>query len=190
MHLLSVLSAFSAPSLFWNQAFLSEPHVGCRGETPRTPAVIPPCPLLYQLVPKHKRKVQPRKTSAMTATRRPGEAKEKGHKKPRETKKDTPNSSEMKKGPRKAREAMMGPTKPAKEKAPKKGSQTRDQEARLSEAKKASQQPDKATQALPSATGPRGKPKVTGRRSNQGRCVSGLRGGPGDRGLWQPLDGR
>ncbi|XP_077607745.1 histone H1.8 [Crocuta crocuta] len=121
----------------------------------------------FKLVPKHKRKVQPRKTSAMTATRRPGEAKEKGHKKPREAKKDTPNSGEMKKGPRKAREVMMGPTKPAKEKAPKKGSQTKDQEARLSEAKKASQQPDKATQALPSATGPRGKSKVTGRRSNQ-----------------------
>ncbi|KAF0878943.1 H1FOO protein, partial [Crocuta crocuta] len=121
----------------------------------------------FKLVPKHKRKVQPRKTSAMTATRRPGEAKEKGHKKPREAKKDTPNSGEVKKGPRKAREVMMGPTKPAKEKAPKKGSQTKDQEARLSEAKKASQQPDKATQALPSATGPRGKSKVTGRRSNQ-----------------------
>ncbi|XP_039087230.1 histone H1.8 [Hyaena hyaena] len=121
----------------------------------------------FKLVPKHKRKVQPRKTSTMTATRRPGEAKEKGHKKPREAKKDTPNSGEMKKGLRKAREAMMGPTKPAKEKAPKKGSQTKDQEAKLSEAKKASQQPDKATQALPSATGPRGKSKVTGRRSNQ-----------------------
>ena len=91
----------------------------------------------------------------------------------------------MKRGPKKPREARTGPTKldAAKEKAPKKGSQTKDQEARLSEAKKASQQPDKATQDLPSATGPRGKSKVKGRRSNQGRCVSGVRGGPGHRDL-------
>ncbi|GAB5568303.1 heterochromatin protein 1-binding protein 3 isoform X1 [Prionailurus iriomotensis] len=122
-----------------------------------------------KLVPKHKRKAQSRKTSAMTAPRKPGEAKEKGPKKPREAKKDPPNPGEVKRGPKKPREARTGPTKldAAKEKAPKKGSQTKDQEARLSEAKKASQQPDKATQDLPSATGPRGKSKVKGRRSNQ-----------------------
>uniref|UniRef100_A0A667FVA6 Histone H1.8 n=1 Tax=Lynx canadensis TaxID=61383 RepID=A0A667FVA6_LYNCA len=116
----------------------------------------------FKLVPKHKRKAQSRKTSAMTAPRKPGEAKEKGPKKPREAKKDPPNPGEVKRGPKKPREARTGPTKldAAKEKAPKKGSQTKDQEARLSEAKKASQQPDKATQNLPSATGPRGKSKV------------------------------
>ncbi|XP_019680672.2 histone H1.8 [Felis catus] len=123
----------------------------------------------FKLVPKHKRKAQSRKTSAMTAPRKPSEAKEKGPKKPREAKKDPPNPGEVKRGPKKPREARTGPTKldAAKEKAPKKGSQTKDQEARLSEAKKASQQPDKATQDLPSATGPRGKSKVKGRRSNQ-----------------------
>uniref|UniRef100_A0A673TZW0 Histone H1.8 n=1 Tax=Suricata suricatta TaxID=37032 RepID=A0A673TZW0_SURSU len=123
----------------------------------------------FKLVPKHKRKAQPRKTSAMTAPRKHGEAKEKAPKKLREAKKDPPNTGEVKKGPRKSREARTGPTKPgeAKEKIPKKGSQNNDQEARLSEAKEASQQPNKAMQALPSATSPMGKSKVKGRRSNQ-----------------------
>nr|XP_055181550.1 uncharacterized protein LOC129509737 [Nyctereutes procyonoides] len=63
-------------------------------------------------------------------------------------------------------EARTAPPKPgtAKKKAPKKGSQTKNQEARVSEARKVSQQPDKATRALPRATGPSGKSKVKGRR--------------------------
>uniref|UniRef100_A0A8I3Q1C4 Histone H1.8 n=1 Tax=Canis lupus familiaris TaxID=9615 RepID=A0A8I3Q1C4_CANLF len=124
----------------------------------------------FKLVPKHKRKVQPRKTSTMTAPRKPGEGKEKVPKKPKEAKKDPPNPDKVKRGPRKPGEARTAPPKPgtAKEKAPKKGSQTKNQEARVSEARKVSQQPDKATQALPRATGPSGKSKVKGRRNSQG----------------------
>uniref|UniRef100_A0A8C0JYD3 Histone H1.8 n=1 Tax=Canis lupus dingo TaxID=286419 RepID=A0A8C0JYD3_CANLU len=135
----------------------------------------------FKLVPKHKRKVQPRKTSTMTAPRKPGEGKEKVPKKPKEAKKDPPNPDKVKRGPRKPGEARTAPPKPgtAKEKAPKKGSQTKNQEARVSEARKVSQQPDKATQALPRATGPSGKSKVKGRRNSQGRCVSGVRGALG-----------
>nr|XP_055198682.1 histone H1.8 [Nyctereutes procyonoides] len=126
----------------------------------------------FKLVPKHKRKVQPRKTSTMTAPRRPGEGKEKVPKKPKEAKKDPPNLDKVKRGPRKPGEARTAPPKPgtAKEKSPKKGSQTKNQEARVSEARKVSQQPDKATQALPRAMGPSGKSKVKGRRNSQGRC--------------------
>ncbi|XP_004401430.1 PREDICTED: histone H1oo-like [Odobenus rosmarus divergens] len=139
----------------------------------------PPCPpqwgrpgclsLKSQLVPKHKRKVQPKKTPIMTAPRKPSEAKEKVPKKPREAK-DPPNPGEVKRGPRKLREVRTAPPKPgaAKEKAPRKGGPTKDQEARASEARKASQQPDKATWAPPSATGPSGKSKVKGRRKSQG----------------------
>ncbi|XP_035577892.1 LOW QUALITY PROTEIN: histone H1.8-like [Zalophus californianus] len=124
----------------------------------------------FKLVPKHKRKVQPKKTPIMTAPRKPSEAKEKVPKKPREAKKDLPNPGEVKRGPRKLREVRMAPPKPgaAKEKAPKKGGPTKDQEARANEARKASQQPDKATRAPPSATGPSGKSKVKGRRKSQG----------------------
>lgn len=144
------------------------------------------------MVPKHKRKVQPRKTSTMTAPRKPSEAKEKVPKKPREAKQDPPNPGEVKRGPRKPLEVRTAPPKPgaAKEKAPKKGGQTKDQEARVNEARKASRQPDKATRAPPSATGPSGKSKVKVRRKSQGRCVSGVRRGPGVGGLWQPLDMR
>uniref|UniRef100_A0A8C0K0D0 Histone H1.8 n=1 Tax=Canis lupus dingo TaxID=286419 RepID=A0A8C0K0D0_CANLU len=127
----------------------------------------------FKLVPKHKRKVQPRKTSTMTAPRKPGEGKEKVPKKPKEAKKDPPNPDKVKRGPRKPGEARTAPPKPgtAKEKAPKKGSQTKNQEARVSEARKVSQQPDKATQALPRATGPSGKSKVKGRRNSQGSSM-------------------
>ncbi|XP_045668239.1 histone H1.8 [Ursus americanus] len=125
----------------------------------------------FKLVPKHKRKVQPRKTSTMTAPRKPSEAKEKVPKKPREAKQDPPNPGEVKRGPRKPLEVRTAPPKPgaAKEKAPKKGGQTKDQEARVNEARKASRQPDKATRAPPSATGPSGKSKVKVRRKSQGR---------------------
>ncbi|XP_047564507.1 histone H1.8 [Lutra lutra] len=124
----------------------------------------------FKLVPKHKRKVQPRKTSTKTAPRKPSEAKEKVPKKPREAKKDPSNPAEVKRGPKKPREARMAPPKPgaAKEKAPKKGGQTKDQEARVSEARKASQQPDKAPWAPPSATGLSEKSNVKGRRKSQG----------------------
>ncbi|XP_030164955.1 LOW QUALITY PROTEIN: histone H1.8-like [Lynx canadensis] len=116
----------------------------------------------------HKRKVQPGKTSTLTAPRRPGEAKEKGPKQPTDAKKDPPTPGGVKRGPMKPGEVRKVSPKPgAAEKAPKKGSQTKDQEARLSEARKASQQPDKASQTLPSAPGSSGKSKVKGTRRSQ-----------------------
>lgn len=88
----------------------------------------------------------------------------------REAKNDPPNPGEVKRGTRKLREVRTAPPKAgaAKEKAPKKGGPTKDQEARASEVRKASQQPDKATWAPPSATGPSGKSQVKGRRKSQG----------------------
>uniref|UniRef100_A0A9L0T3I9 Histone H1.8 n=1 Tax=Equus caballus TaxID=9796 RepID=A0A9L0T3I9_HORSE len=103
----------------------------------------------FKLVPKHKRKIQSKKTSTTTAPRRPGEAKGKGPKKPSEAKKDPPNAGA------------------AEKKAPKKGSRTKDQESRRGEARKAPSQPDKATRAPPSASGPGRKSKVKGGRSSQ-----------------------
>ncbi|CAK7307322.1 Histone H1.8 [Vulpes lagopus] len=69
----------------------------------------------FKLVPKHKRKVQPRKTSTMTAPRRPGEGKEEVPKKPKEAKKDPPNPDKVKRGPRKPEEARTAPPKPGGE---------------------------------------------------------------------------
>ncbi|CAD7686456.1 unnamed protein product [Nyctereutes procyonoides] len=66
----------------------------------------------FKLVPKHKRKVQPRKTSTMTAPRRPSEGQEKVSKKPKEAKKDPPNPDKVKRGPRKPGEARTTPPKP------------------------------------------------------------------------------
>ncbi|XP_032503855.1 histone H1oo [Phocoena sinus] len=122
----------------------------------------------FKLVPKDKRKIQPRKTSTMTAPRRPGQAEGKDPKKPTESKKNPPNPGDVKKGSRKPGEGRTAPPKPgAAKKAPKKGQQTKDQEARLGEAKKSSQQPDKATQAPPIASGPSGKSEVKGGRSSR-----------------------
>ncbi|XP_044611116.2 histone H1.8 [Equus asinus] len=123
----------------------------------------------FKLVPKHKRKIQSKKTSTTTAPRRPDEAKGKGPKKPSEAKEDPPNAGEMKKGPRRPGEVMTASLKPgaAEKKAPKKGSRTKDQESRLGEARKAPSQPDKATRAPPSASGPGRKSKVKGGRSSQ-----------------------
>lgn len=153
---------------------------------------IPLYSLFHQLVPKNKRRIQPRKRSTMVAPRRPSEAKEQGPKKPSEAKKDPLNPGEVKKGPRKPGEVRTVPSKPgaAKGKAPKKGSQTKDQEARLGTARKAPGQPDRATQAPPSTSRPGGESKVKGRRNNQGRCVSGVRGRYRDTVFWQPLDVR
>ncbi|KAK2501460.1 hypothetical protein MC885_004878 [Smutsia gigantea] len=135
----------------------------------------------FKLVPKHKRRIQPRKTSTMVAPRRHCEAEEKGPKKPSKAKKDALNPGEVKKGPRKPGEGRTVPPKPgtAKGKAPKKGSPTRDQGARLGTARKAPRQPDKATQAPPRTKRPGGESEAKGGRSSAGRCVSGVRGGMG-----------
>ena len=166
--------------LLWDGVF-SEPHVGYKGVRHPEPLLsIPPRSLLLQLVSKDKRKIQPRKTSTMTAPRRPGQAEGKDPKKPSESKKNPPNPGEVKKGSRKPGEGRTATPKPgAAKKAPKKGQQNKDQEARLGEAKKSSQQPDKATQAPPIASGPGGKSEVKGGRSNQGMDVNGVRGGHG-----------
>ncbi|KAM9075132.1 histone H1.8 [Megaptera novaeangliae] len=122
----------------------------------------------FKLVSKDKRKIQPRKTSTMTAPRKPGQAEGKDPKKPSESKKNPPNPGEVKKGSRKPGEGRTATPKPgAAKKAPKKGQQNKDQEARLGEAKKSSQQPDKATQAPLIASGPGGKSEVKGGRSSQ-----------------------
>ncbi|XP_057562330.1 histone H1.8 [Hippopotamus amphibius kiboko] len=122
----------------------------------------------FKLVPKDKRKIQPKKTSTMTAPRRSGQAEGKDPKKPSESKKNPPNPGEVKKGSRKPGGGRTASSKPgAAKKAPKKGEQTEVQEARPGEARKSSQQPDKATQFPPSARGPSGKSKVKGGRNSQ-----------------------
>ncbi|XP_023605179.1 histone H1oo [Myotis lucifugus] len=93
----------------------------------------------FKLVPKQKKKIQPRKTATVSAPRRPGEA---------------------------------------KEEAPKKDGQTKGEEARGGKARKAPQQPDKATEAPPGASGPHGKLKIKGKKDSPGRCVRG------DRRVW------
>ncbi|EPQ11924.1 Histone H1oo [Myotis brandtii] len=81
----------------------------------------------FKLVPKQKKKIQPRKTATVSAPRRPGEA---------------------------------------KEEAPKKDGQTKGEEARGGKARKAPQQPDKATEAPPGASGPHGKLKIKGKKDS------------------------
>uniref|UniRef100_A0A8C7ELI5 Uncharacterized protein n=1 Tax=Neovison vison TaxID=452646 RepID=A0A8C7ELI5_NEOVI len=159
LSLLPFLSLFSSHALPLPPANIRPTNSKARGATGS-----------FKLVPKHKRKVQPRKTSTKTAPRKPSEAKEKVPKKPREAKKDPSNPAEVKRRPKKPREARMALPKlgAAKEKAPKKGGQIEDQEARVSEARKASQQPDKAPWAPPSATGLSENSKVKGRRKSQG----------------------
>uniref|UniRef100_A0A9L0IE88 Histone H1.8 n=1 Tax=Equus asinus TaxID=9793 RepID=A0A9L0IE88_EQUAS len=77
----------------------------------------------FKLVPKHKRKIQSKKTSTTTAPRRPGEAKGKGPKKPSEAKKDPPNAGEMKKGPRRPGEVQPRRRPPRKAAGPRTKSQ-------------------------------------------------------------------
>uniref|UniRef100_A0A8C3XCX1 Histone H1.8 n=1 Tax=Catagonus wagneri TaxID=51154 RepID=A0A8C3XCX1_9CETA len=120
----------------------------------------------FKLVPKQKRKIQPRKTATMTAPRRPGQAEEKESKKARKAKKDPPNPGEVKKGSRKPGAGRSCPPKTGEaKKAPRKG-KTQDPEARLREAGKCSQRTDGPAQAPPSATGPGRKSKVKGRGMN------------------------
>lgn len=73
----------------------------------------------------------------------------------------------MKRGLKKPAEVRAPPSKPGvpKEKTPRKGSQTKDQEGKLGQARKASPRPVEATQAPPSANEPGRKSKVKGRRS-------------------------
>ena len=63
-----------------------------------TNAKVKGAPGSFKLVSKHKSKVQPRKTSTMTAPWRPHEAREKGPKKPSKAKKDPPNPGKVKSG--------------------------------------------------------------------------------------------
>ncbi|XP_064352904.1 histone H1.8 [Camelus dromedarius] len=86
----------------------------------------------FKLVPNHKRKMRTRKAATMTAPRRPAQAKGKDPKKPSGAKKVPPNPGALRKGSRKPGEERTAPCKPgaAKEKAPRKDHQTKDQEAR------------------------------------------------------------
>lgn len=81
----------------------------------------------FKLVPKQKKKIQPRKTATVSAPWRPGEA---------------------------------------KEEATKKDGQTKGEEARGGKARKAPQQPEKAIEAPPGASGPPGKLKIKGKKES------------------------
>lgn len=169
---------------------ISEPHKRYRGMRPPEPLLsIPPSCLFHQLVPKHKRKIQSRKTSTLKASRRPGQAEEKDPKKAKKAKKDPPNPGEVKKGSRKPGQGRSGPAKTGEGmKAPQKGNKTLDQEARLGEARKCSQQPDRPTQSPPRTTGPGRKAKVKGKRSSQDRGIKWGERRDCGWGFWRPMD--
>uniref|UniRef100_G1PYM9 Histone H1.8 n=1 Tax=Myotis lucifugus TaxID=59463 RepID=G1PYM9_MYOLU len=95
----------------------------------------------FKLVPKQKKKIQPRKTATVSAPRRPGEA---------------------------------------KEEAPKKDGQTKGEEARGGKARKAPQQPDKATEAPPGASGPHGKLKIKGKKDSPAQAEEQPKQRPGE----------
>ncbi|XP_003796320.1 histone H1oo [Otolemur garnettii] len=123
----------------------------------------------FKLVPKHKKKVQSRRTAASRTPRRTGEAKEKGPKKPNEAKKDPLSLGEVEKAARKPGKVRKPPPKPhaAKEKDLRNGSKATDVKAKLGEARKAPPKPDKATQVPSKASRLSEKSKVNG-RSSQG----------------------
>ncbi|XP_065395594.1 histone H1.8 [Macaca fascicularis] len=114
----------------------------------------------FKLVPKHKRKIQPRKMAPPTAPRRVGEAKGKGPKKPSEAKEDPPNVDKVKKAPPKPGAAT--------EKARKQGGAAKDTRPQPGEARKVPPKPDKAIQEPSSAGGLSRKAKAKGSRSSQG----------------------
>uniref|UniRef100_A0A8I5N787 H1.8 linker histone n=1 Tax=Papio anubis TaxID=9555 RepID=A0A8I5N787_PAPAN len=123
-----------------------------------------------QLVPKHKRKIQPRKMAPPTAPRRVGEAKGKGPKKPSEAKEDPPNVDKVKKAAKRPAKVQKAPPKPgaATEKARKQGGTAKDTRAQLGEARKVPPKPDKAIREPSSASGLSRKAKAKGSRSSQG----------------------
>uniref|UniRef100_A0A8C9H0C2 Histone H1.8 n=1 Tax=Piliocolobus tephrosceles TaxID=591936 RepID=A0A8C9H0C2_9PRIM len=122
----------------------------------------------FKLVPKHKRKIQPRKMAP--APRRVGEAKGKGPKKPSEAKEDPPNVDKVKKAAKRPAKVQKAPPKPgtATEKARKQGGVAKDTRAQLGEARKVPPKPDKAMREPSSAGGLSRKAKAKGSRSNQG----------------------
>ncbi|XP_021778377.1 histone H1oo isoform X2 [Papio anubis] len=124
----------------------------------------------FKLVPKHKRKIQPRKMAPPTAPRRVGEAKGKGPKKPSEAKEDPPNVDKVKKAAKRPAKVQKAPPKPgaATEKARKQGGTAKDTRAQLGEARKVPPKPDKAIREPSSASGLSRKAKAKGSRSSQG----------------------
>ncbi|XP_004036341.3 histone H1.8 isoform X1 [Gorilla gorilla gorilla] len=124
----------------------------------------------FKLVPKHKKKIQPRKMAPATAPRRAGEAKGKGLKKPSEAKEDPPNVGKVKKAAKRPAKVQKAPPKPgaATEKARKQGGVAKDTRAQSGEARKVPPKPDKAMRAPSSAGGLSRKAKAKGSRSSQG----------------------
>nr|XP_012640653.1 histone H1oo isoform X1 [Microcebus murinus] len=124
----------------------------------------------FRLVPKHKRKIRPRRTAASVAPRGAGEAKEKAPKKPRAAEKGPPSLDKVEKAAEEPGEVRKAPPKPraAKQKAPKKGNKAKDTKAKLVEAGKAPPKPDKTTRAPSSSSGLSGKSKDEGSRNSQG----------------------
>uniref|UniRef100_A0A8C0W368 Histone H1.8 n=1 Tax=Castor canadensis TaxID=51338 RepID=A0A8C0W368_CASCN len=112
----------------------------------------------FKLIPKHKRKSQPRKALPLTAARR---AQGKG----------PANQSEGEKATEKWGEAGKIPPRPGatREKAPKRGSEAVDVGAK----------PDKATRAPSSTNGLSSKIRVKGTGRRQGGCLNAVAGGPG-----------
>ncbi|XP_025233127.1 histone H1oo [Theropithecus gelada] len=124
----------------------------------------------FKLVPKHKRKIQPRKMAPPMAPRRVGEAKGKGPKKPSEAKEDPPNVDQVKKAAKRPAKVQKAPPRPgaATEKARKQGGAAKDTRAQLGEARKVPPKPDKAIREPSSASGLSRKAKAKGSRSSQG----------------------
>ncbi|XP_069340109.1 histone H1.8 [Eulemur rufifrons] len=124
----------------------------------------------FRLVPKHKRKIRPRRTAASVAPRGAGEVKEKVPKKPSTAKKGPPSLGKVEKAAEKPGEVRKEPPKPcaAKQKAPKKGNKVKDIKAKLAEATKAPPKPDKTTRAPSNASRLSKKSKVEGSRNGQG----------------------
>uniref|UniRef100_A0A8C8YIV1 Histone H1.8 n=1 Tax=Prolemur simus TaxID=1328070 RepID=A0A8C8YIV1_PROSS len=124
----------------------------------------------FRLVPKHKRKIRPRRTAASVAPRGAGEAKEKVPKKPSTAKKGPPSLGKVERAAEKPGEVRKVPPKPCapKQKAPKKGNKAKEIKAKPVEATKAPPKPDKTTVAPSNASGLSKKSKVEGSRNGQG----------------------
>uniref|UniRef100_A0A8D2DE50 Histone H1.8 n=1 Tax=Sciurus vulgaris TaxID=55149 RepID=A0A8D2DE50_SCIVU len=114
----------------------------------------------FKLVPKHKRKIQPRKRPVPKVPRKAAEALGKGAKKPSQAQKEAARSGRVEK-------AAPRPGA-ASQKVPKRG-----REAKDTEASKPPQKPAKATRAPSSAVGVGEKAKVKAKRSRQGAEACG-----------------
>ena len=96
-----------SPSHFLNGASSLSLRLGHKH--PELQASIPPHSLLRQLVPKHTKKVKPRKTATMSVPRRPAEAEEEAPKKGGQTKDVEARVGKARKVPRQPDKATKAP---------------------------------------------------------------------------------